>query len=300
MPIEPIGVPFDGMGRAGGQRLAPAALREAGLIGALTGRDVVTISDPLLPPSQGERAQLSGVLNETALLAMLEALDDRVRTSLADGRFPLIYGADCSVLLSAIPTLRNSVGTAGLLFVDGHEDATMVGHSDSGEVANMEIALLLGWTDGPLPESIRRRRGALSVGGLVMCGARDEAFREPLHIPSIADRVRLLSPDDLRVDLRACASDAVARISSSTGGWWLHVDLDVLATNEFNARGAPGEPQLPGGLTWTELADFLSAALDAGGCRGLSLVIYNPERDPDGSAGQRVVQLVREIAPHFP
>ena len=32
----------------------------------------------------------------------------------------------CSVLLAAIPTLRDTVGEPGLLFIDGYEDATFV------------------------------------------------------------------------------------------------------------------------------------------------------------------------------
>jgi hypothetical protein len=34
-----------------------------------------------------------------------------------------VYGADCSVLLAAVPALRDVAGRAGLVFVDGHEDA---------------------------------------------------------------------------------------------------------------------------------------------------------------------------------
>lgn len=63
---------------------------------------------------------------------------------LREERFPLIYGADCAVLLGAIPALRDVHGQAGLLFIDGHEDATTMEMSPDGEAANMEIALLLG------------------------------------------------------------------------------------------------------------------------------------------------------------
>ena len=89
----------------------------------------VIVSDPV--PARGP----SGLLNEHALLEMLDALYGRVRSSLAAGRFPVVYGADCSVLLAAVPALADVAGDAGLVFIDGHEDATPMELSASGEAA---------------------------------------------------------------------------------------------------------------------------------------------------------------------
>ena len=62
------------------------------------------------------------------------------------GRFPLVYGADCAVLLGAVPGLADVLGGAGLVFIDGHEDATTMEACTTGEAANMEVAFLLGMT----------------------------------------------------------------------------------------------------------------------------------------------------------
>ena len=43
-----------------------------------------------------------GLLNERALLHMIDALYRRVRSSLSAGRFPFVYGASCSVLLTTV------------------------------------------------------------------------------------------------------------------------------------------------------------------------------------------------------
>src|SRR6266705_7014834 len=85
--LDLIGVPFDGMGRAPGQAGAPQALRAAGLPTVL-GPDVVMEADLVLPGPVAQRAAGSGLLNERALLQMVDALHRRVRSSLAAGRFP--------------------------------------------------------------------------------------------------------------------------------------------------------------------------------------------------------------------
>jgi arginase family enzyme len=73
-------------------------------------------------------------------------------------RFPVVYGADSSVLLAAVPALAVAAD-AGLVFIDGHEDATPMELSASGEAANMEVALLLGLTGPQAPEPLRSRVG---------------------------------------------------------------------------------------------------------------------------------------------
>jgi arginase len=293
--VDLIGVPFDGMGRADAQSRAPEVLRAAGL-GAAFGAGTVMEPDLVLPEPSSERARGSGLLNERALLRMIETLRARVGSSLSRGRFPFVFGADCSVLLAAVPALRELVREPGLLFLDAHEDATPLHLSPDGEVANMEIALLLGLDGERAARALPVRLPALLPAAIAMLGPRDGGHRRPLNIPTVADRVWLRTPDDLSADPAGAAIEAVEHITSSTFGWWLHTDLDVLARAEFAACGAPGEALLPGGLTWLQLTEIVSTALRAGGCRGWSLAVYNPDLDPDGSAAVRIVEFVTEVA----
>ena len=300
MTIRLIGVPFDGMGRKPGQAGAPAALRAAGLEAAVSSYEVVSQPDLPLPEARAERAPQSGLLNETALVKMVATLYAELGTSFSAGQFPLVYGADCSVLLAAIPAMRDAFGEPGLVFVDGHEDATPIDRSLDGEAANMEVAILLGLTGQRLTEPLSKAVNALKPQTLAMLGPRDEPWREERGVESVAGHVLLRNSDEVAADPAGVTRAAVESISAHASSWWLHTDLDVLNVRDFFARGAPGEISLSGGLTWQQLTEVIQTALSVGGCRGWSVAIYNPDLDPDGSQARRIVQLVTEVAPYFP
>ena len=168
--IELIGVPFDGYGRPGNQARAASALRDAGLLDAFEHHHVVGNDDLDLPagdPARGaDQPDQRG-----ALLAMTDALNERVGSAVTAGRLPIVYGGDCSTLLGIVTGLRDHVGDVGLVFIDGHEDTMPLDVSEDGEAANTELGLLLGLTG--------RTLGGDSAIGCPRCAATGSSCWAP-------------------------------------------------------------------------------------------------------------------------
>jgi arginase len=289
-------VPFDGYGRTGNQAAASEALRAAGLASAFGSRDVTDRGDLELPAPDPSRGAATSLMNEAALLAMVERVGEAVTRAVANGGFPVVHGGDCTTLLGTIPALRHTA-SIGLLFVDGHEDTMPLDASEDGEAANTELGLLLGLTGrlltGPLAASV----GVLHRRDLAVLGPRDEAWRQRFNVGSLHDHgVWFRDWQQTAARPEESARDAVRHLRAAAERWWLHLDLDVLDPRAFAAQGVPGAPGEPDGLSWEALTGVLTTAVAEGGCVGWSVAIYDPEQDPSGADAHRIIRLVDEVA----
>jgi arginase len=295
--IELIGVPFDGYGRAGYQAQAASALRDVGLVAAFQRHLLAVVDDLDLPAPTRSRGARTGLINEPALLAMTDALNERVGAAVAGGRFPFVYGGDCATLLGTVSGLRDHVGDVGLVFVDGHEDTMPLDVSEDGEAANAEIGLLLGLTGRLLTGPLAARLPALRPEALAVLGPRDDDWRRRFNVGSLSGTgIFVAALPDVAVNPASAGRRAVAHLSRYSRHRWLHVDLDVLDPVEFPAQGLPGVQDDPGGLTWQQLTDLVIAVVEPGGCIGCSLAIYDPGQDTDRRCATQIVEFARRIA----
>ncbi len=100
------------------------------------------------------------------------------------------------------------------------------------------------------------------------------------------DRVRRLGAD-------AAVREAVkylTRDEGPEGGFWIHLDADVLDETIMQAVDDPP----PDGLGWDELLSALSIAVRSGRAVGLQVAIYNPDIDAGGANGRGLAATVRE------
>jgi arginase len=258
--IELIGVPFDGYGRAGHQARAASALREAGLRDAFDHHHVIDDDDLTLPDPDPARGASTSLINERALLAMTDALNHKVGEVVNAGRCPFVYGGDCSTLHGIVTGLRDHVGDVGLAFIGD-------------------------------------RLPALRPAQSVILGPRDDEWRGRLDGATVADsRVWLAPMAEVADDPFGTGRQAIGELSSHVERWWLHIDLDVLDPREFRAQGLPDVATEPGGLTWDQLTDLVSALFTGPGrCVGGSLAIYDPDQDPGGAGAAQVVAFIRNV-----
>ena len=275
-----IGVPVNSSGTVDGVARAPGALRQRGLAAALGRRASVTDAGDLALPAPQPRRGPSGLLAEDALIAMIGQVREATAAARQDRRFPLLIGGDCPVIVGALAALQAERDEPGLLFVDGHEDAWPPRRSPTGEAADCELGLVLRLFDDDLDPRLRGALPRVRAGNVVAVGPRDAGELASAGVASLAGRLRaLIRPAELVTDGFAAVAAALP------APWWLHTDLDVLATADFAAVDYPQ----PGGLTWPQLSQVTSAALAAGGCAGWSVCIYNPDLDPDRRGADDII-----------
>lgn len=283
---ELVGVPYTSMKDPGGIARAIAVLRERGLADRLGRLGVNDGGDLALEQPDGKRGP-SGVLNEAALTALVSRTRQRVSAAYSAGRVPLLIGGDCPVLLGALAAIRDRDGDPGLLMIDGHEDAWPPQRSDTGEGSDSEVAMALGRIEN-LPGPLAELLPLLSPAHLVMIGPRDNAEIAAAGVASLRDEAGLF------VSGAKAAADPCTALTALAGGlegagraFWLHVDLDVLSSEAFAAVDYPQ----PEGIGWDLLDALAGRALADQRCRGASVVIYNPELDPDGAEADKVVEF---------
>src|SRR5918999_4257323 len=292
MNIELVGVPYTSAATPGGIAAAIRVLREAGLAESLRrGADVRDRGGLELLEGAGLRGP-SGLLNERALGHLVTATREAVAGALDRGRLPLLVGGDCPVLLGALAAARDDDRDPGLLSVDGHEDAWPPERSGTGEASDSEVAIALGRVPGP-PAPLDDLVPLLTPEKVAILGPRDRRELDQAGVASLDGAVALFS-DDVGVrasGAAASAREAVATLAAGLSSFWLHVDLDVLRTDHFPAA----DYLQPGGLTWNELLEIAALALADTRCFGCSVVIYNPELDPERKSAVRVVRFVSQL-----
>ncbi|MFD4697305.1 arginase family protein [Streptomyces niveus] len=260
------------------------ALREQGIVRRLGASEGGVVVPPRY--DRGDWKEGDGVFNAAAIAAYTPRLADRIERHVRAGDFPLVLGGDCSIQLGASLALRR-IGRYGIAAIDGSADFRHTGNSPSvGAAGGEELAIATGRGQADLSD-IEGLRPYIRDEDVRLFGIRDgdEDLAELAEL-----RIPTLPVGEIREGGAADVAGAVLRTLETpvTDGFWVHLDADVLDPEVMPAVDAPD----PGGLLPAELQSLLRVLVRSERCVGLNVTIYDPDLDPEGTAGALLADIV--------
>ncbi len=261
----------------------PKALEAAGLAQKLNAGYAGKVS-PLQYNSKRDETTL--LLNPVEIKVYSQQLAKTIISVLDKKQFPIVLGGDCSILIGNVLALRR-MGRYGLFFIDGHADFYQPEASPTGEVADMELAIVSG--RGPsILTNIDNLIPLVKDEDIVLFGYRDaeqsasygsqDVKKTGMHVFDLA-QVQTLG-------IITATLQAVGKLmKDDISGFWIHLDVDVLDDAIMPAV----DYRLEGGLSFDDLSKLLKILFASGRVVGLDITIFNPKRDSDGSIAHRLV-----------
>ncbi|MEM7544361.1 MAG: arginase family protein [Pseudomonadota bacterium] len=236
-----------------------------------------------------EKDPETNYLNGRAIRDYSLELAEIVAAERANRRTAILLGGDCSIVIGALVALRRA-GTPRLFYLDGHQDYYDGAGDQSGEVADMGLAIATGATH-PLLSDIDSLSPYVRAEHAVAFG-----FRDTQEVASAAGRTIKQSgiPAFDLARIRRMGLDAALDSACDMTGRdpaepiWLHFDTDVV-DDDLNPAV---DYRQPGGLHWNQVAQTLRAVRGTGRLAGMSVSIFNPRLDPDGRIAMALTQCL--------
>jgi arginase len=283
-PVAIVEAPFNlglrppSPGKQPGVRRLAKVLREDGLPKAVGAVTAIRVN----PPEYSITAiPGDGVRNAKAIYNYAQELAKATGSVLDTGRFPLVLGGDCSILLGNLLALRKR-GRYGLVYLDAHSDTDLpaVDHLTSGAGSDLAVATGHGVTtlrnlDGANP--LVRPEDTVLFGYLVYWKIKGD----PLNAFSLAELRKLGIRGAVERSLNLFRNHGVR-------GFWIHLDADVLNDTIMSAV----DSRHPDGMSWEELRASLHGFLSSELAVGMEVTIYDPDRDPTGKMGRELSQTI--------
>nr|WP_294814786.1 arginase family protein [uncultured Sphingomonas sp.] len=273
-----------GLATQGVERL-PERLLDLGLADNIRARRAGRLA---VPPKDPIRDPETLTLNAHALAQWSPRLADAVEAVLDAGEFPIVLGGDCTIVLGSMLALRRR-GRFGLLFIDGNADFFQPEAEPNGEGASMDLAFVTGYGP-PLITNLEGRAPIVRPDDAIAFGFRDHEDQAEFGSQPLPPELKAYDLETVRrTGVGDTARLAVEHLSrAELDGFFIHLDADVLD----DAMMPAVDFRLPGGLSSDELATALRIALSSGKAVGLEVAIYNPALDPEGAAGNVLVDIL--------
>ncbi len=272
-----------------GVRYLPWALKKAGLMDRLN----ATFAGRVEPSMDYDptRDPVTHLLNGISIASFSKDLSKLVSIEIEKKNFPIVLGGDCSILIGVLLGLRR-IGRYGLFFIDGHSDFYQPQASTTGEVADMELAIVSG--RGPdILSNIEGLKPLVLEEHIVVFGYRDAEQSASYGSHNVRDtRMQVLDISNIRnLGINDATSLAVSHLLTNEDlpGFWIHLDADVLDDRIMPAVDYRLDN---GGLEFSELSHILKTLTLSQRAIGMTITIYNPNLDPSGSIARNFVSCI--------
>ena len=277
-PVSIIEFPFNlGLkaqaGREPGVHKLPAWLKQHGFHDRIA---ATMIDDLPAPPYRMDMEPGQPVLNTGHIVAYAQLQGPLIHKALAAGSFPLVIGGDCSISLGITLALKK-LGKFALFYLDGHTD--FMGHELSGTKAAGGMVAAMAAGQGPdMLVNIDHEKPYIQEEHVCCVGNReyDEAYEDAIRF----SKATYVSLAMLRgkgiVPVITSFLDMVNR--EELDGFWLHIDVDVLADELMPAV----DSRTAGGLVYEEFNELLGLLLASPKIAGLGITILDPGLDSTG------------------
>ena len=287
--IALIGAPSSAGAFSPGTEKAPAALRAAGLVERLQGASFeVTDYGDCAPRLFADDEEHRRARNLTEIVAGLNDLKARAEIAMKSGALVLVLGGECVQAIGLLTGARRYYKHINLLWFDRDADLNTPATTPSGRIDGMVVAHIIGkgapelvrfWGEPPLV-----REPDITLFGIARLDPPEQELlsRSPL---------RYVKASDIQVrGAAASAADALNHLHADSREFVLHLDLDVIAQEEFPSVVVPGS----GGLSFEDVRAALKEMSRHKNLVGLDIAQYNPDKDPDGGGAKKIVDLLVE------
>jgi len=234
-----------------------------------------------------KRDQETNCLNTVPIRDFSLTLGKTISATIDKGRFAFVLGGDCSILIGIMLALK-AKGTYGLIFLDAHADFYEPEKSVTGEVADMDLAIITG--RGPeILTNINDLQPYIKDENVIHIGQRDWEETKKYESQDIREtHIKCISLADIESrTISNIVSEVLKHIDPlEVDGFWIHFDTDVLS-DEINSAV---DYRLPGGLFFDHSEHLIRNLLLTGRMAGISVSIFNPTLDSSGHISKSIAE----------